>query len=97
MRSVESIKDISELYPMNENRTGASMATEILLMREYVANIVTDPPSIPVITGAAVAVGQNMHINVPCAISVLAGAMAMYTATAPIIWITSSIHMNLPM
>ena len=42
-------------------------------MMEYIASFVTLPPSIPVTTGAAVAVGQNTHIKVAIARSLLNG------------------------
>lgn len=52
----------------------------------------TEPPSIPVITGAAVAVGQNTQINVPCATSTLAGRMRKYSPKAPNICTASRHH-----
>ena len=58
---------------MNEKMNGASNATVILLNRLYATNVVILPPSIPVITGAAVAVGQKTQIKVPSAISGLNG------------------------
>lgn len=71
------------VLPISENRNGAVMATIMLLMSENVASRGTLPPSIPVITGAAVAVGQNMHMKVPWATSTLSGDMAKNRASAP--------------
>ena len=52
---------------MAGNNIGADIATAILLIIENVASRGTLPPSMPVMTGAAVAVGQNTHMNAPCA------------------------------
>ena len=95
--TVESRNDMSECAPIIVRSAGASIATLMLLMREYVANKVIEPPSIPVITGAAVAVGQNTQINAPWAMSELKGAIAIYAATAPKICMNSNIHMKRPM
>ena len=43
------------------------MATAILLIRLYEISVGTFPPSIPVMTGAAVAVGQKRQMKVPSA------------------------------
>jgi len=83
--NIDDENSMSESEPISENRKGANIATDILLIREYVASSVIEPPSKPVITGAAVAVGQNMHINAPWAISLLNGAITKYAITAPMI------------
>ena len=69
---------------------GASMATETFEIIENVASRGTLPPSMPVMTGAAVAVGQRKHISVPWARSMLNGAKAIYeTMAAPICTLSS--------
>ena len=50
---------MSACIPMNEKIIGDKMATAILLIRLYEISVGTFPPSIPVMTGAAVAVGQK--------------------------------------
>ena len=60
-----SMNGISASEPMRVKNTGARMATVMLEMMENVARRGTLPPSIPVITGAAVAVGQKTQMNVP--------------------------------
>lgn len=52
---------------INDRHDGAATATTRLLSKEYVAIFVTLPPSIPVITGAAVAVGMKKQMNAPAA------------------------------
>lgn len=70
-------KDMSASEPIiMEKSRGANMATQTLLTSEYVANKVIEPPSSPVTTGAAVAVGQNIHMKAPCATSSLSGLIS---------------------
>lgn len=52
------------------------------------------PPSMPVITAAAVAVGANKQIITPCATMGLNGAKARYTASDPKIWIANNQQCN---
>ncbi len=80
---------------MAGNNIGADMATAILLIIENVASRGTLPPSMPVMTGAAVAVGQNTHMNAPCATSVLNGLIARYMAMLPNICMERSSHESL--
>ena len=61
------MKSSWQLSPIIENNSGASTATDMLLNIENVATRAMLPPSIDVMTGAAVAVGQKTHINVACA------------------------------
>lgn len=58
---------MSACIPMNEKIIGDKMATAILLIRLYEISVGTFPPSIPVMTGAAVAVGQKRQMKVPSA------------------------------
>ncbi len=71
------------------------MATEKLLTSENVARRGTLPPSIPVITGAAVAVGQNMHIKPACASVSPSGCNRRYMIIPPMICTDRSIHESL--
>ncbi len=89
-----SKNDISRSGLIKVNITGESMATEMFEMIEKVARRGTFPPSIPVMTGAAVAVGQKIHINAPCAISLLKVISMEYTVNAPIICTESNNHEN---
>ncbi|MPN23676.1 hypothetical protein SDC9_171069 [bioreactor metagenome] len=50
---------------MNEKIIGATKATERLLIRLYAVRLATLPFSIPVMTGAAVAVGASIQIITP--------------------------------
>lgn len=92
--NIECENSILDSVPISEKRNGANNATEILLMSEYVASRVMEPPRMPVITGAAVAVGQKMHINAPWAMSSLNGFIKMNAAIAPRIWTDSRIQIN---
>lgn len=68
---------------ITDKSEGAVRAIAMLHSNEYVATLVILPPSILVITGAAVAVGMKKHINAPAATVALKLAKAAYTATAP--------------
>ena len=74
---------ISALLPIRLNRIGDIIATARLLTMEYVASRVTLPPNIPVTTGAAVAVGQKMQINVATASSSFMNRSNKYATKAP--------------
>ena len=76
MRVTDSMKLMSASVPISVNSIGASTATETLETIENVATRATLPPSIPVMTGAAVAVGQKMQMKVPSASSRLNGSSA---------------------
>ena len=52
-----------------ESKDGAVNATVMLHNSEYLAILVMFPPSMPVITGAAVAVGMKKQMNAPAATS----------------------------
>lgn len=55
------------MYSHERKIIGDKMATAILLIRLYEISVGTFPPSIPVMTGAAVAVGQKRQMKVPSA------------------------------
>ena len=82
--SIVAGRDISALVEVNlANNKGAIMATAILLIIENVVTRDTLPPSIPVTTGAAEAVGHRKHIIMPCATTSLNGAIIKYEIKAP--------------
>lgn len=56
--------------PINENITGAASAVPILLTSTYDVRKATFPPSMPVMTAAAIAVGARTHMKAPCAVTV---------------------------
>ena len=85
---------LSSKSPIYVSNIGDNKATVTLLNRENVARRATEPPSMPVMTGAAVAVGQNMHIKVPCATISLSGLIAKYIVIAPTNCIESNIAVN---
>lgn len=70
----ESVNDISGWSPMAASMSGPAVATTRLQSNEYVATWLMLPPSMPVMTGAAVAVGTNTHMNRPVATVWLSGA-----------------------
>ncbi len=76
IRVTDSRKVMSASEPIMVKSSGAAMATVTLETMENVARRGTLPPSMPVITGAAVAVGQNTQMNVPSASSRLTGSRA---------------------
>ena len=86
----ESRKGKLPCVPKKEKMTGEVIATAILLNKLYVARQAISPPSIPVITAAAVAVGQIMQINVPCATRGSRKYSIPYTIRLPNICIPNS-------
>ena len=79
----DSMNVIVELSLIMASKMGAEIATIKLLRREKVATRSIFPPSMPVITGAAVAVGQNMQIKMLWAMAILMERSAKYTAIEP--------------
>ena len=67
MKSTEFQKVISLCSPNRVKIKGDTTATTKLLIKVYAARQATLPPSIPVITAAAVAVGAKTQIRPPCA------------------------------
>jgi hypothetical protein len=61
----DSMNGISARSDIRDKNSGASIAKVQLLSSEYDTNREILPPSIPVMTGAAVAVDINTHINAP--------------------------------
>ena len=62
--------------PIKAKNGGTSSATDVLLSSEMATSVAMLPPSMAVMTGAAVAVGHRAHIMAPWASSTLQGAMA---------------------
>ncbi len=81
---------------MYDSNGGARNATARCENSEYVATLGIEPPSMPVMTGAAVAVGQNTQMKAPCASISFMGLSARYIAHAPAIWAPNSSHIYGP-
>lgn len=73
----------ASLPPTHTKRNGAETATVRLLTIEYAATLAIEPPSIPVTTGAAVAVGQNTQMKAACANGRLNGLRTAKSTTEP--------------
>ena len=60
-------KVMSGCTPMAASTRGPMAATARLLTSEKVASLLSEPPSMAVMTGAAVAVGTNTQMKTPVA------------------------------